>query len=136
MVLPVISGKECTSKPYVRQVHFSDFKIPTITSTGKITRVWSTVCSQFLRTESKIKQCASKLCNKGERKEFVEKQHNQKNLGKQDSENDFHLPSIFQGNVYKILNEERSLREMVASKPNTEFSEKPFSEKGNVKSEL
>jgi hypothetical protein len=117
MVLPVITGKECTSKLSVRQ--FSDFQFPPINdvSDNKLNRVWSTVCSGFLKTESKIKQCASFLCkNKTENKEIVER--------------DFHLPSIFQGNAKNILNEERSLKEMIASKPNVDPMEQSLSNKG------
>ena len=110
MVLPAITGKECTSKLSVRQ--FSDFEFPAINDAPeKLNRVWSTVCSRFLKTESKIKQCAPFL-KKNEEK--VTQQNEKQRKGS--SETNFNLPVIF--HAKNILNEERSLTEMIASKPN------------------
>ena len=112
MGLPAVTGKECTAKLSIRQ--FSDFQFPPINNVGdnKLNRVWSTVCSGFLKTELKIKQCASLLCkNKADKNEKPRQQTSETDLD--------HLPSIFQGNAEKILSEERSLKEMVSDKPNT-----------------
>ena len=129
MVLPVIIGKECASKLTIRQ--FSDLQFPPIKDAAgnKLNRVWSTVHSGFLKTESKIKQCASLLYkNKAENKEIVAKQNEKPR--KQTSATDFHLPSIFQGNAKKILNEERSLKEIVANKPSADPMEQSLNNKG------
>jgi hypothetical protein len=128
MVLPVITGKECTSKLSVRQ--FSDFQFPPINNLpdSKLNRVWSTVYSGFLKTESKIKQCASSLY-KAENKEIVARQEKPM---KQTLVTDFHLPSIFQGNgnAKRILNEERSLKEIVSSKADTDPTETSLNNTG------
>ena len=128
MVLPVVTGKECMSKLSARQ--FSDFQFPPIDNwqDSKLNRVWSTVYSGFQETESKIKQCASLLYkNKAERNEIVTEK-NEKPINQ--TSTDFHLPSIFQGNAKKILNEERSLKEMVASKGDADSMEKSLSNLG------
>lgn len=123
MGLPTITGKECTAQLSVRQ--FSDFQFPPINNVrdNKLNRVWSTVCSRFLKTESKIKQCASLLRkNKEDKNEKPRQQASETDLG--------HLPSIFQGNAKKILSEERSLKEMVSDKPNTCLIEETQSNRG------
>ena len=130
MVLPIITGKKCTSKLSVRQ--FSDFQFPPIDNLpeNKLNRVWSTLYSGFQKTESKIKQCANSLLNKNkaEHKEIVTGKNEKPT--KQASSTDFHLPSIFQENAKKILNEERSLKEMVASKADADSMEKSLSNLG------
>ena len=118
MGLPAITGKECTAKLSVRQ--FSDLQFPPINNVqdnNKLNRVWSTVCSKFLKTETKIKQCASQLC-----KNKVGK--NEK-LSKQTSGTDFDQES-----AKKILSEDRSLKEMVSDKPSECFIGKSLSNKG------
>ena len=124
MGLPAITGKECTAKLSVRQ--FSDLLFPPINNVqdnNKLNRAWSTVCSKFLKTETKIKQCASQLCkNKAGKNEKP---------SKQTSETDFdHLPAIFQGNANKILSQDRSLKEMVSDKPSEYFIGRSLSNKG------
>ena len=122
MVLPVINGKECTSKSSVRQL--SDFQFAAIDNfpDNKLYRVWSAVYNGFKKTESKIKQCVSLLNkNKAEPKEIVTAQNEP--IKASSTLTDFHLPSIFQENAKKILNEERSLKEMVTSKVDADCME-------------
>lgn len=121
MVLPVITGRECAKLP-VRQ--FSDFQFPPIHNVpdNKLSRIWSTVCDGFLKTESKIKQCTS-IPNK-------DKKENTETVAREHEFTEFHLPSIFEENMQKILNEERSLKEMVKSKVSSGSLEQSDGSKG------
>lgn len=130
MVLPIIIGKECTSKLPVRQ--FSDLHLPPTNSLDdKLDRIWSALRNRLLKTESKIKQCASLLGkNKARNKKAIASKTDE--LEKRNSETDFHLPCIFRGNAKRILHEERSLKEIIAIEPNAENIEPSPRNKGTV----